>query len=282
MSLRVLPGEALGLVGESGCGKSTLAGAILGAVPGRGRVTGGTVAFEGQDVAFLSPAALRRVRGGGIGLVSQDAMAALNPAFTVGAQLVEVVRCHRPMSRRAAWAEAEATLGEVGLPDPGRVMQSYPHRLSGGQQQRAVIAMALLPRPRLLLLDEPTTALDVTVEAGIIDLLRDLLRTRGTAMLFITHNLGLVAQLCGRVAVMYAGQVAEAGPVQAVFEAPAPPIHARPGRLHPSTGPAAFRAGAGTYGRHRRGCRDRLRLCPAMPACTPGLPSAGPGVGGAR
>ena len=223
VSLSLAPGEALGLVGESGCGKSTLAGAVLAAVPGRGRVTAGRVLLEGRDVTGLRPRDLRRLRGGTVGLVSQDAMSALNPAFRVGDQLAETLRSHRRVSRVQAIAEAEAMLAEVGLPDPGRVMGAYPHRLSGGQQQRVVIAMALLPRPRLLLLDEPTTALDVTVEAGIIALLRRLRASHGTAMLFITHNLGLVAQLCSRVAVMYAGEVVEEGAVDTVFAAPAHP-----------------------------------------------------------
>jgi len=223
VSLSLAPGEALGLVGESGCGKSTLAGAVLGAVPGRGRVTSGRVLLEGNDVASLPAEALRRLRGGTVGLVSQDAMSALNPAFRIGDQLIETLRSHRPVSRAQAAAAAAAMLAEVGLPDPARMMQAYPHRLSGGQQQRMVIAMALLPQPRLLLLDEPTTALDVTVEAGIIALLRRLLASHGTAMLFITHNLGLVAQLCSRVAVMYAGEVVEEGAVGTVFDAPRHP-----------------------------------------------------------
>ena len=218
VSIALMPGEALGLVGESGCGKSTLAGAVLGSVPGRGRVTAGRVCFDGQDIAALSGKALRHLRGGGIGLVSQDAMSALNPSLRIGAQLIETLLCHRPTGRAAARAAAMDMLAEVGLPDPARVMDAYPHRLSGGQQQRVVIAMALLPQPRLLLLDEPTTALDVTVEAGIIDLLRRLAAAHGTAMLFITHNLGLVAQLCDRVAVMYAGQVVETGRVSEVFD----------------------------------------------------------------
>jgi peptide/nickel transport system ATP-binding protein len=227
VSLSLAPGEALGLVGESGCGKSTLAGAVLAAVPGRGRITGGRVLVDGEDVARMPRAALRQLRGGTVGLVSQDATAALNPAFRVGDQLVETLRSHHPVSRARAAAQALAMLAEVGLPDPARVMQAYPHRLSGGQQQRVVIAMALLPRPRLLLLDEPTTALDVTVEAGIVDLLRRLAASHGTAqgpgMLFITHNLGLVAQLCTRVAVMYAGEVVEQGRVDTVFAAPTHP-----------------------------------------------------------
>ena len=223
VSLAIVPGEALGLVGESGCGKSTLAGAVLGGVPGRGRVVAGRVVFDGADVAGLSRAGLRRMRGGGIGLVSQDAMSALNPAFRVGAQLVEALRCHRSVGVDVARGFALGMLGEVGLPDPGRVMEAYPHQLSGGQQQREVIAMALLPRPRLLLLDEPTTALDVTIEAGIIALLRRLCAAHGTALLFITHNLGLVSQLCDRVAVMYAGEVVEEGSVGTVFSAPRHP-----------------------------------------------------------
>ena len=223
VTLAIAPGEALGLVGESGCGKSTLAGAILAAVPGRGRITRGRIAFDNQDIARMSANALRHLRGGSIGLVSQDALSALNPSLRIGEQLTETLRAHQPQPRATARAAALAMLAEVGLPDPARIMDAYPHRLSGGQQQRVVIAMALLPRPRLLLLDEPTTALDVTIEAGIIALLRTLCAAHGTALLFITHNLGLVAQLCQRVAVMYAGQVVEQGPVAQVFSHPGHP-----------------------------------------------------------
>ncbi|MBV9783949.1 MAG: ABC transporter ATP-binding protein [Acidisphaera sp.] len=223
VSLAIDEGEAVGLVGESGCGKSTLAMAILGHLGGRGAVVGGEIRFAGRALAGMSPDEIRRMRGRGIGIVYQEAMAALNPSMRIGAQLTETLIVHRGTSRDAARKAAIATLAEVKLPDPERVMDAYPHQLSGGQQQRVVIAMALLPEPRLLLLDEPTTALDVTVEAGIIDLLNGLRRSRGTAMLFISHNLGLVGQLCERVAVMYSGELVETGSVADMFATPRHP-----------------------------------------------------------
>ena len=286
VTLAVMPGEALGLVGESGCGKSTLASAVLGSVPGRGRVTAGRIVFDGADIATLSGRALRQVRGGGIGLVSQDAMAALNPSLRIGAQLIETLLCHRPVGRAAARAAALAMLAEVGLPDPVRIMDAYPHRLSGGQQQRVVIAMALLPQPRLLLLDEPTTALDVTIEAGIVDLLRTLCAAHGTALLFITHNLGLVAQLCRRVAVMYAGQVAETGPVAAVFDAPRHPYTSgligcipRPDLPRAQQPLAPMPGQAGAPG---DGCAFMPRCPHAAPACAAPIPLLPDGDGAVR
>jgi peptide/nickel transport system ATP-binding protein len=288
VSLRLMKGEAVGLVGESGCGKSTLAGAILAAVPGRGRIAAGAIRFDGADIATLSPAALRQMRGGGIGLVSQDAMSALNPAFRIGDQLIETLLCHRPVGRAAARHAALAMLDEVGLPDPARIMDAYPHRLSGGQQQRVVIAMALLPQPRLLLLDEPTTALDVTVEAGIIDLLRRLCAAHGTALLFITHNLGLVAQLCRRVAVMYAGQVVETGPVGAVFDAPRHPYARgliacipRPD-LPRSQQPIASALGQSAGGLPDAGCAFAPRCPHAAPQCAAAIPLLPAGDGAVR
>ena len=276
VSLDLRPGEALGLVGESGCGKSTLAGAILAAVPGNGRVTSGRVVFDGQDIASLSSKALRRVRGGGIGLVSQDAQSALNPAIRIGDQLVETLCAHHRVGAVEARARAHAMLSEVGLPDPARIMDAYPHRLSGGQQQRVVIAMALLPQPRLLLLDEPTTALDVTVEAGIVDLLGRLAKVHCTALLFITHNLGLVAQLCDRVAVMYAGQVVECGPVAGVFDAPRHPYTRgliacipRPDLPRDRQPLAPMPGQAGAPG---RGCAFAPRCAHAIAACAAPIP----------
>jgi peptide/nickel transport system ATP-binding protein len=222
-SLTIHEGEAVGLVGESGCGKSTLAMAVLGHLGRNGRLTGGSVRFAGADIGGLSREALRRIRGPGIGVVFQEAMSALNPSMRVGAQLIETVIVHRGGGRAQARAAASAMLVEMRLADPDRIMGAYPHQLSGGQQQRVMIAMALLPQPRLLLLDEPTTSLDVTVEAGIVDLLATLRRTHNTAMLFISHNLGLVGQICERAAVMYAGEIVETGVVGEMFARPRHP-----------------------------------------------------------
>jgi peptide/nickel transport system ATP-binding protein len=223
VSLVIHEGEALGLVGESGCGKSTLGMASLGYFGGNGRLTGGSIRFAGQDIAGLTQRELRRIRGPGIGIVYQEAMSALNPSIRVGVQLAEVAVTHRGLSRQQARHAACGMLAEMQVTDPERIMAAYPHQLSGGQQQRAVIAMALLPQPRLLLLDEPTTSLDVTIEAGIVDLLATLRRIHNTAMLFISHNLGLVGQICDRAAVMYAGEIVETGEVERMFAQPRHP-----------------------------------------------------------
>jgi peptide/nickel transport system ATP-binding protein len=226
VSLTIREGEAVGLVGESGCGKSTLALASLGYFGRNGRLTGGSIRFAGQDIGSLTTEELRRVRGPGIAIVYQEAMSALSPSLRIGTQLAEVVVIHRGLTPQQAQEAARAMLAEMDLPDPKRIMAAYPHQLSGGQQQRVVIAMALLAQPRLLLLDEPTTALDVTIEAGIVDLLMKLRRSHNTAMLFISHNLGLIGQICDRAAVMYAGEIVETGDVGQMFGQPRHPYTA--------------------------------------------------------
>lgn len=210
-SCRIMPAETLGLVGESGCGKSSVALGIMRDL-GRGSVLSGSVRFMGRELTTMPERELQRIRGSGIAMIYQEPMSALNPAMRIGAQLAEVPVLHRTADRKAAWAMARQMVVDVGLPDPDRILQAYPHELSGGQQQRIVIAMALMADPALLILDEPTTALDVTVAAGIIDLLRDLGARRGTAMLFISHNLGLVTEVCDRICVMYSGEAVETGP----------------------------------------------------------------------
>jgi oligopeptide/dipeptide ABC transporter ATP-binding protein len=224
VSFAVSRGEIVGLVGESGSGKSLTALAVLGLTPPNARVRGEILwGPTGEDLLALPPRRLREVRGGQVGMVFQEPASALNPVFTVGFQVAEAVRAHRPLSRRAALAEAESLLARVALPEPGRRLGDYPHQLSGGQRQRVMIAMALAADPDLLLADEPTTALDVTVQAQILALLRRLRDELGLAVLLITHDFGVVAETCDRAVVMYGGEVVEEAPVRDLFRAPAHP-----------------------------------------------------------
>jgi len=220
VSFEVAPGEILGLVGESGAGKSLTAYAVLRLLPPGVRIAGGRVLFEGHDLAALPEGELRRVRGGRIAMVFQEPMTALNRAFTVGFQMVEAIRAHRPIGRREAREEARRLIDRLSIPEPRRRLASYPHELSGGQRQRVVIAMALACRPALVLADEPTSALDVTVQARILDLLRELRRDLGLAILLITHDLAVVAETCDRALVMAGGRVVEEAPVPELFRHP--------------------------------------------------------------
>ncbi len=217
-SARVLPGEALGLVGESGCGKSTVALGVMQDLGVNGRVTGGTIKFKGRDLNRMSERELRRIRGKEIAMIYQEPMASLNPAMKIARQLMEVPMIHEGLGEKEAWQRALETVTDVKLPDPERILKSYPHQLSGGQQQRIVIAMALMSKPALLILDEPTTALDVTVEAAVVQLVKELGRKYGTSMLFISHNLGLILETCDRICVMYSGEAVETGSIGDVFE----------------------------------------------------------------
>lgn len=223
ISFSLEPGGSLALVGESGCGKTLTALSLLGLLPPNASVVAGTARFDGADLLRLSAAELRAYRGNRIGMVFQNPASALNPVITVGSQLTEVVRLHRPLNRREGAAAARELLGRVRLPDPERVFRSYPHELSGGMQQRAGIAMALAGEPELLIADEPTTALDVTVQHGILELLKDLREELGTALLLISHDLGVVQTLCVETAVLYAGKVVERGPTGSVLATPLHP-----------------------------------------------------------
>ena len=224
VSFDVRPGRTLGIVGESGCGKSVTAFSIMRLLPQpHGKILGGKIQFEGCDLVRAGETELRRIRGGRIGMVFQEPLSALNPVQTIGRQLAEGLRLHKELTKREALAEAVSWLGKVGIPSPEIRIREYPHQLSGGMRQRVVIAMALACNPSLLIADEPTTALDVTIQAQILELMLSLQRELGMAIILITHDLGVIAQVCDEVVVMYAGQVAEQGPVEAIFRRPAHP-----------------------------------------------------------
>ncbi len=217
-SCTVYEGEAMGLVGESGCGKSTVALGVMQDLGVNGKIVGGSIKFKGRNLQEYTPKELRELRGSEIAMIYQEPMASLNPAMKIATQLMEVPIIHDGLSKAKARELAIEVVESVRLPDPERILNSYPHQLSGGQQQRIVIAMALMSKPSLLILDEPTTALDVTVEAGIVELVKDLGKQFGTSMLFISHNLGLILETCGRICVMYSGEAVETGSINDVFD----------------------------------------------------------------
>ncbi len=221
--LKLHRGESIGLVGESGCGKSTVANGIMRYMGANGAITGGSIKFKGRDMAEMSEEEVRQLRGNEIAMIYQEPMAALNPSLTIATQMIEVAVYHDGATEAEARARALQVLSDVHIPDPERLLASYPHQISGGQQQRVVIAMALLSNPSLLLLDEPTTALDVTVEAGIVELIGELSEKYGTSLLYISHNLGLMLEVCDRIAVMYSGDVVEEGHIDSIFSWPKHP-----------------------------------------------------------
>ena len=267
VNYEIFPGETLSVVGESGSGKSVTALSVMGLIPcPPGIKAGGRIWFEGKDLRACSEAELRAVRGNEIAMIFQEPMTSLNPVFTVGDQIAEAVELHMGLSKKEAHNKAIEMLGKVGIPKPEKRVDEYPHQMSGGMRQRVMIAMALSCDPRLLIADEPTTALDVTIQAQILDLMNTLQEDFGTSILFITHDLGVVAEVSDHVAVMYAGKVVEYASVEAIFEAPRHPytiglFHSLPDlagegeRLAtiPGVVPSAFRFPSG--------CRFRTR-CP--------------------
>ena len=224
VTLSVRPGEMLGLVGESGCGKTVTALSILRLVPDPpGRIVGGTISFEGRDLVRLPEEEIRKIRGCAISMIFQEPMTSLNPVFTVGEQVAEGIRQHQKVSRREAWDQAVEVLKRVKISDPARRAREYPHQLSGGMRQRVMIAIALALRPKLLIADEPTTALDVTIQAQILELLLGLQEEMKMAVMLITHDLGVIAETADRVVVMYAGRVVEEASVKELFDNPLHP-----------------------------------------------------------
>jgi peptide/nickel transport system ATP-binding protein len=276
VSFGVERGQVLGVVGESGCGKSMSALCIMRLVPPPGRIVGGRILFDGVDLLALPEREMRQLRGARIGMIFQEPTTALNPVLTAGFQIAEAVRIHRPVSRRAAWERAVALLGEVGIPEPAARARDYPHQLSGGMRQRVMIAMAIACEPDLLIADEPTTALDVTIQADILDLLRRLRESHGMGVILITHDLGIVAEQADHVAIMYAGRIVEEAPTAELFAHPLHPYTRALLRSMPRLGVHADRLAAipgnvPDITRRPSGCsfRDRCELateeCGAAP-----------------
>jgi oligopeptide/dipeptide ABC transporter ATP-binding protein len=287
LDLQVDPGEAVALVGESGCGKSLTALALFRLLPEPLLLSAASLRLGGQDLLAMKEGDLCRVRGREMALVFQDPLSALDPVMTVGDQVAEAVTAHEKVSRSEARARALDALKKVGIPDPGRRLDAYPHQLSGGMRQRVLIATAIAPGPRLLVADEPTTALDVTVQAQILDLLDDLRRTSGLAVLLITHDLGVVARFAGRVAVMYAGRMVEQGPTSEVVRFPAHPYTRGLMDSVPRLGASRRRLAAipGTVpppDRRPPGCAFAPRCPLREPACEAGMPDLRDLGGGRR
>jgi len=285
VSFTVAAGETVGIVGESGCGKSVTAMSIMRLIPTPpGRIAGGRIVFDGRELATLAESEMRAIRGNEIAMIFQEPMTSLNPVFTVGAQIAEAIQLHRNVGKREAHDEAVRMLELVEIPEPAARARDYPHQLSGGMRQRVMIAMALSCDPRLLIADEPTTALDVTIQAQVLELLDSLQTRLGMAMMLITHDLGVVAEQAERVIVMYAGRVVEEGPVEAVLSRPAHPYTRGLLASQPEFGGEGqkLRTIRGMVPRLTelpRGCHFRERCDLAEPACAdtdPSLEVAGP------
>jgi peptide/nickel transport system ATP-binding protein len=284
VSLQVARGEVLGLVGESGCGKTVTGFSILGLVDPPGRVVGGSIRFQGRELIGLPERELRDLRGNRIAMIFQDPMMTLNPVLRIDTQMIEAVRAHAAVSRAQARERARDALGLVGIPSPEERLSAYPHQFSGGMRQRVTIAIALLHRPELIIADEPTTALDVTIQAQILAEVQHLARESGTALIWITHDLTVVAGLADRVAVMYAGRIVEAGGVDAVLDRPLHPytaglIGSVPSRNRRGNRLAQIAGMAPSLGDVPAGCAFRPRCPYASAACTaePPLDSPEPG-----
>jgi peptide/nickel transport system ATP-binding protein len=270
VSFAIAPGEVLGVVGESGAGKSLTGMAIIGLLEPPGRIAAGEIRLEGERIDDLPHERMRRVRGRRIGAIFQDPLTSLNPLYTIGRQLTETILTHLDVGREEARARALRLLGEVGIPAPEARFAHYPHQFSGGMRQRVVIALALCAEPRLVIADEPTTALDVSIQAQIIALIRRLARERGTAVMLITHDMGVIAETADRVAVMYAGRIAEIGPVRGVLQAPRHPYTA--GLMGSIPKLAAGAAARGTALVQIEGAMPRLNAIPAGCAFNPRCP----------
>ncbi len=277
----IRPGRTLGIVGESGCGKTVAALALLRLAPPPGWIAGGAVIFEGRDLLALSPSEIEAVRGDRIAMIFQEPSTALNPVFPIGDQIAEMLIVHRGERPRAAWDAAVGLLDAVGIADAPRRAADYPHQLSGGMRQRAMIAMALACGPALLIADEPTTALDVTVQAQIVELLLRLQSETGMAIQFISHNLGVISEIADEVAVMYAGRIVERGPVAALLAAPLHPYTRGLLETVPRLGRRlrrlpAIPGGVPAPGAHLRGCAFRDRCPRARAACAEAAPPLEP------
>ncbi|MEM0952002.1 MAG: ABC transporter ATP-binding protein [Cyanobacteria bacterium P01_H01_bin.74] len=273
-SYQLWPQEVLGIVGESGCGKSLSSLAILRLIPSPGKILSGEILFDGHDLMHFSEQSMRKIRGAKIAFIPQDPLSALNPVYTVGNQIIEIIRLHQHLSHQAAQKLAIDLLDRVRIPEAKSRLNAYPHEFSGGMRQRVMIAMALSCNPMLIIADEPTTALDVTVQAQILDLLHEIRQTMKTAVIFITHDLGVVAETCDRVLVMYAGRCIEEASVQALFETPKHPytrglLEALPSknksRLTPIEGqpPRLTEMPAGCAFEPR--CAERMNVCKSAP-----------------